>query len=223
MSYFSQQKIPYLNLDRERGLPSGQVHKIAIDSNNGIWMATPAGLCHYDGQNVATLTQQHGLGTHGLRTTYIVEGEEILVGTDIGLDKRSLNESHFTPVFDPQFWKYGFVECILKNTDGSYWIGTPTGLYHYTPKRDSVKPIVRKHLSGFIQEIQQAANDAIWVMGKPFGLLKLRPEMDDNNQLSNTFNLSGLQTFVIDPNIEDHLLVGGNFGVSSIDLTRNLI
>ncbi|NNC96846.1 MAG: diguanylate cyclase [Gammaproteobacteria bacterium] len=223
MSYHLQQKIPYLNLDRDSGLPSGQVHKLAISSDNGVWMATPAGLSHYDGQTVHTLTQKHGLGTHGLRATYIVGDDEILVGTDIGLDKRSAQEELFTPVFDPESWAHGFIECLLKNDDASYWLGTPSGLFHYKPHKTLAKATTRQHLSGFVQELQRDSKGDIWVLGKPFGLIKLDAESEQNSQLANTYNLSGLETFIIDPNLENHLLVGGSFGISSIDVAKNLV
>ena len=153
MSFHIQQKLPYLHIDREWGMPSGQVHALALTNDDTVWMATPAGLASYDGIRVDTFTKSHGLSTHGLRTVYCFDGEELFVGTDINLDHSLPGRSGFEPLINADNWKYGFIECLLRNENGTFWLGTPTGLYLYTPASDSKKSNTRLYLQGFIKDI----------------------------------------------------------------------
>lgn len=223
MSFHIQQKLPYLHIDREWGMPSGQVHALALTSDDTVWMATPAGLASYDGIRVDTFTKTHGLSTHGLRTVYCFDGEELIVGTDINLDHSLPDRTSFEALINAENWKFGFIECLLRNENGTFWLGTPTGLYLHTPSNDSKKTSTRLYLQGFIKDICRTESGKIWVLGKPFGLIEFNASSESNDSSPSAYTLKGIETICPDPFNPEQLIVGGSFGVSIINYSDNSV
>ena len=212
MSVHKQQKLPYLHIGREKKLPSSQVHNLVVTSNNGVWMATPSGLCHYDGIRVSTYTKEHGLSTHGLRTVYLGINEKLFIGTDAGLDKKVEGKFEFTHVVEPEKWNHGFIECLLELADGTLFIGTANGLYKQTSE-----PLVLIQ-SGFIQQIIQTNDGSLWVVGKPFGLLKVELNATQSETITLFSKLENIKSACIDPENSNYLFLGGKFGIHLFDI-----
>ncbi|HET6225033.1 MAG TPA: two-component regulator propeller domain-containing protein, partial [Bacteroidia bacterium] len=57
--YGHGQELHFENLQLK--LPSTEVHQVIEDGNGFIWIATDAGVCKYDGNNLTTYTVEDGL------------------------------------------------------------------------------------------------------------------------------------------------------------------
>ena len=217
MSFHTQQKLPYLHLDRQHDMPSGQVHKLAITSDGNVWMATPAGLSHYDGVRVNTYTQKDGLGTHGLRTVYTYNNDELFIGTDAGLDQGLAIKSEFVQVIAPKHWPHGFIECVLKNPDGSFYLGTAKGLFHYRPGEGDRPTSIELVFNGFIKQLIPTKNNQLWISGKPFGVVKFDNLLQLKEPLFYLEIDDEVITIALDASDQESLLIGGSFGVQKVD------
>ncbi len=217
MSFHTQQKLPYLHIDRQDGLPSGQVHNLAITSDGNVWMSTPAGLSHYDGVRVNTYTQKNGLGTHGLRTVYTYNSDELYIGTDAGLDHGLAIKTEFVQLIAPKHWQHGFIECVLKIPDGSFYLGTAKGLFHYRPGEGDRATSTELVFNGFIKHLIATKNNELWVCGKPFGVVKFDSLLHLNEPLFRLEIDNEVATIALDANDQESLLIGGSFGVQKVD------
>ena len=215
MSFHHQQKLPYLHIDRQQGLPSGQVHNLDISSDGNVWLATPAGLSHYDGVRINTYTQKNGLGTHGLRTVYTYGNDELFIGTDAGLDKK-LSENQFAPIISPADWQHGFIECVLKNPDDSFYLGTAKGLFHHMPNENAKPGFTNLVMDGFIKQLIPTKNNELWVSGKPFGLCKFSNLLQLDEALFTLKLKDEIEVITLDSSDQESLLIGGSFGVIKI-------
>ena len=113
------------------GLPSRVVRAavLASDSPPQMWIATDAGLGHFDGRAWVTIGPERGLPSRDI-TAVAATGSEIWVGTLADGIAASL-----TGAAGP-FNRYGLedglpslaIRAILAASDGSIWVGTDTGL-----------------------------------------------------------------------------------------------
>ncbi len=113
-------------VDRDRGLPSSQVHRMAHDSCHRVWMAGPSGLCCYDGSRVRTFDKRQGLRCAGLRTVAVAADDTVWIGTDLGVEAFDATGRPLTQM-PPAAWPFGLVDCVATGTDG-VWLGTSQGL-----------------------------------------------------------------------------------------------
>ncbi|MXY12427.1 MAG: hypothetical protein F4Y46_00035 [Chloroflexi bacterium] len=118
------------------GLPSRNVRSavLASDRPPQMWVATDAGLAHFDGRVWATIDSRAGLPSSDI-TSVAVAGSELWVGTaDAGL------AASLTGLAGP-FTGYGLadglpslaIRQILAASDGSVWVGTDSGLAVISP------------------------------------------------------------------------------------------
>ena len=119
-----------------QGLPSRVVRAALLtgDIPPVMWVATDAGLAHFDGRSWTTIAEEVGLPSRDV-TAVAVAGSELWVGTaDAGL-AASLTGP------DGPFTDYGLedglpgltVSQILAARDGSIWVGTGAGLAVISP------------------------------------------------------------------------------------------
>lgn len=134
-----------------QGLPSDQVHAIAQDKENRIWLASPAGLSRYDGSLISIFDNQNGLICQGLRTVS-VNKDIVWIGTDQGLETLHTNGDATNILFD-QEWTHGLVESIAFDSK-TVWLGSANGLLKldYDPfeKKANVSLIANV---GFVRDI----------------------------------------------------------------------
>ena len=118
--------IPLTWIDRSRGLPSNQIHRLAQDGFGRLWMAGPSGLAFYDGSRVRSLNISHGLRCAGLRSVAVGPNDLVWIGTDLGIEAV---DHHQSPVagLETLPWDFGLVDCIVAGAHEA-WLGTPQGL-----------------------------------------------------------------------------------------------
>jgi ligand-binding sensor domain-containing protein len=62
-----EQTYPIQEVGRSRGLPTTQVHDLAVGDDGTMWFAGPSGLARYDGSRIESFGKKDGLSTNGLR------------------------------------------------------------------------------------------------------------------------------------------------------------
>ncbi len=119
-----------------RGLPSRDVRAVVLagDSPLRIWVATDAGLAHFDGLVWSTIGTDRGLPSLDV-TAVAATGTEVWVGTGADGVAASLAGA------DGPFTSYGLgdglpslqIRDILAGRDGSVWVATDAGLAVIAP------------------------------------------------------------------------------------------
>ena len=113
-------------IGREGGLPSSQVHRLAQDRFNRLWLAGPSGLCCYDGHRVRTTDRRQGLRCAGLRCVAVSADDRVWIGTDLGAEAVGL-DGRVLQVMPASTWAFGLVSCVATGS-GHVWLGTAQGL-----------------------------------------------------------------------------------------------
>lgn len=114
-------------VDRDSGLPSCQVHRLALDRHNRLWMAGPSGLCCYDGNRVRNIDCRQGLRCTGLRTVALGGDDGVWIGTDLGLELMQMGGDVAPPLPTDPPWTFGLVSNVA-TLAGRAWLGTAQGL-----------------------------------------------------------------------------------------------
>ena len=121
----------YVKYTLADGLPTNDIWDIALDPKGQKWLATPAGVVRFDGQNWVTYTTADGLANDIVYAIVAEPNGHIWAGTDLGL---SFYDGQGWKVVSP--WMEGegsvtrpFVKALALDQQGRLWIGTEgTGL-----------------------------------------------------------------------------------------------
>ncbi len=137
-------------IDRDGGLPSSQIHRLAQDRFNRLWLAGPSGLCCYDGHRVRTTDRRQGLRCAGLRTVAVGADDRVWIGTDLGAEAISL-DGKVLPVMPESPWPFGLVSCVATGS-GQVWLGTAQGLVQVVAPGDAAG--LGRHLDiGYVRDL----------------------------------------------------------------------
>ncbi len=117
---------PIYALDSSQGLTSNQIHRVALDGDSRLWIASPAGAARYDGNRVDRFDKRHGLRCNGLRCIAVDSSGIVWAGTDLGLDRIN-SEGQSVPGVEHSGWSHGLCQC-LDVSDREAWAGTAAGL-----------------------------------------------------------------------------------------------
>ena len=140
-------------LDRERGLPSNQVHRLAQDALDRLWLAGPSGLACHEGSRVRTFDGRHGLRCAGLRTVAVGPQRSIWIGTDLGVEAFGPDERAL-PALASLATAIGVVGCIVPSHD-EVWLGTAQqGLLQWRVDQASgaIEPAARLDI-GYVRDL----------------------------------------------------------------------
>ena len=176
----SRVKIPLTWIDRSRGLPSNQVHRLAQGGCGRIWMAGPSGLGSYDGCRVRTLDGRQGLRCAGLRSVAVSANDRVWIGTDLGIEAV---DSAQNPVeaLEQLAWTFGLVDCIVAGANEA-WLGTPQGLVQLVWDDDQAAVRVGAHFAiGYVRDLVRLDADTIVAVSGQQGLFKVSGERHQAN------------------------------------------
>ena len=144
---------PLYLLDSAGGLPSNQVHQIACDKQNRLWLATPAGLARYDGHFVREWDRRDGLQSNGLRSVAIDPHDVVWIGTDFGFERLDI-DGRVLPGVMPGSWEMGLCQAI-DVSQPSPWFGTAAGLVKLEVTTDGSGYVVSYVAAvGFVSEVK---------------------------------------------------------------------
>lgn len=159
---------PVRIIGRTEGLPSGQIHGLAVDSQGMVWFAGPNGLTKYDGTRMRVFTQAQGLTTHGLRTVAAAPDDAIWIGNDVGVDVIRGDVAHAMP----DGWKWGLANSIVAELSGKIWLGAALGLISWEPGRGFDVDSDERLRDGMVPILAIATDGSLWAVSKQHGLLR---------------------------------------------------
>ncbi len=162
--------MPPLTVDRDRGLPSNQVHRLAFDRSGRLWLAGPSGLASYDGHHVRLFDRRHGLECAGVRAVSVGADGTVWVGTDLGLEALS-TEGRPVHWRERPAWPYGLVARIVLHA-GQLWLATARGLVVLCDSRaDGVLRLVHAHDLGFVRDVAPLGDASVVAVSAELGLV----------------------------------------------------
>ncbi len=194
-------------INSDDGLPNEQIHAIDQDKNGRLWLASPAGLACYNGNNIIVYDSRSGLECLGLRTITISDDNIVWIGTDRGIEAIDIYGKKIN--LDFQFeWKFGIAESI-SIINSTIWVGTSYGLL----KLKLVKQKLLLELAedfGLVNKLILKDSKTILVITAKFGLI----EPDGANwKIFNTKIPSGDLITCIKKTLDNYFLVGTSNGL----------
>jgi signal transduction histidine kinase/ligand-binding sensor domain-containing protein/ActR/RegA family two-component response regulator len=158
-------------INSDNGLPNEQIHAVNQDRFGRLWMATPAGLACYNGNNIKVYDTRTGLDCLGLRTINITDDGIIWIGTDRGLEAIDITgkKNNLTINFT---WKYGIAESIFKNEDALF-VGTSYGLLTLSQTNEIVE-LESADDFGLVKQIIAKDNHTILLVSAKYGLIEYK-------------------------------------------------
>ncbi|MEO8197463.1 MAG: diguanylate cyclase [Thermoanaerobaculia bacterium] len=163
-----------LQVGRDAGMPTGQVHSIAEGASGYIWFATPAGLARFDGKSVVAYGRGNGLATQGLRALLADAGGRLWIGSDAGIEVRE-PDGRFHPLAIGDDWNGGMIVSLAAGSDGSVWIATSQGLRRIRP--DGALELAREFAnSELVSALAVDLDGRVWLASASQGVVILDPE-----------------------------------------------
>lgn len=156
----------------EEGLPNLQIHTIAIDLYERLWLAGPSGLSCYNGNEIEVFDTRNGLLCSGLRTIEIQNNNIIWIGTDRGIEQMTL-EGTIVQIQYNFDWKYGIAESFYFEKD-LVWVGSSFGLIKLRFIDERLELVSALDL-GLVSQILKHG-DSLIVISSKRGLIEYKDE-----------------------------------------------
>lgn len=217
-------------------LQGRQVSALLEDTSGRLWVGTDMGLHHYDAsRNAFTYYQpdpesDERRGSNAVLMLHEQRDGSLLVGTGQGI-------LHFDPnLASPTFSRLTFsptllysgdertVAALLEDQDGSYWIGSPTGLYAFNPTthekhRYLHHPDSAQGLShSSVLSLYQDSAGILWV-GTRHGLNRFDPASGQFTQFTPENGFPRSIIYGIQPDDQGHLWLSTENGLVRFDPT----
>ncbi len=111
------------------GLIADRIHSIAVVSDGSVWFGTASGVSHFDGQAWTSYTESDDGLAHKLVPGIIQDQDgALLFGTGYGLSRF---DGQSWTTFDAHEGAPVSITALALSPDGTLWVGTPIGVYHY--------------------------------------------------------------------------------------------
>lgn len=170
----------------ESGLSSNGIWDVVIDETGLVWIGTVGGglnLYNPEDNTIEFFRLTHN-GRNDIMAMLPVGGNRILLGTpDDGILSFNKETRTITPMLNsPEGNMY--VRSILKDMDGTLWIGTETGLYHYRQETGELSVSTMDYSNRYalssnaVYSLCQDADGGLWVGTYFGGLDYLSPYYD---------------------------------------------
>lgn len=122
VSAAEKQTIYFRHLGVTEGLTNNCISSIVQDRRGNLWIGTKDGLNRFDGNNVKTYKNQHGLygglPNNAVTALLVDKSGKLWVGTSNGLSEYLSREDKFVPVPGIE----GHIYCLSEGTDGKIWV-----------------------------------------------------------------------------------------------------
>ncbi len=200
-------------VDTSMGLSSNQIHRIAQDRLDRLWLAGPAGLACFDGHTVIHHDRRTGLACQGLRSADIAADGTVWIGTDLGLEAIDARGKPLSWIGWSQ-WPYGLCEHI--DASGSdIWVGCAQGLACIDTS-NPLGPRVKFHADiGFVRHIVRMSDGVVYAASDTQGVVRIEGAACRPMQYP---SLYGRQVKRLAAGRPGELLVGTNAGLVVIEL-----
>lgn len=214
---------------REEGLSSSAVSSIVQDDRGFIWFGTQGGLNRFDGTRVRSWEHEpfteNQLPHDLIQTMYRDPSEPyIWLGTYRGVSRFNLDTGTFTnwakEVGNPNSLSNDVVTAIVRDRDGTLWVGTLEGLNRLDPATGHVERTLRtRGIPGLPDETIRALHiderGYLWI-GSYGGLAVLDPQRDRIRSVLTEEELPAAAVMSIQPDPEEERLWLGVWGTGLV-------
>ena len=172
----------------EDGLPSDNIRTIIDDGESGVWIATTAGLVHWQTGKITTYTAKDGMLSDYATALCRDRNGSLWVGSELGLVQ--FKEGKFTRFTQSEGLSNPTVSIIFEDRDGGVWIGTHDGLNLLRDGKFTIFRQTNGLINNDVRSIIQTSDGAMW-FGTVGGLSRFKDNVFKNyttpQGLSNDF------------------------------------
>jgi ligand-binding sensor domain-containing protein len=152
------------------GLPTNNLRDVAVASDGGIWLATQAGVCMFDGNSFTTHnTVSHpGLASDDVVAIAVTANGDVWAGTDVGVSV--FDGAGYTTYTTADGLSDDQIANIKQAPNGDVWMGTINGATRYS--NGTFTAFTSPDIPfGGVQYIAFAANGDVWLGGGLGGVI----------------------------------------------------
>lgn len=155
----------------ENGLPSDSIHAVTGDGAGGFWIATAAGLAHWQAGKFTNYTERDGMQSYYV--TALCGGRDgvLWIGSNYGLTE--LKDGRFINYSPQQGLSNPTVHAIAEDRDGVIWVGTESGLNRFGGGKFTVWRRRDGLRSDDVRSIVPASDGGLW-LGTTGGLSRFK-------------------------------------------------
>lgn len=228
---------PILKFNRigvEQGLPDRTVWDIKQSSDGLIWLGTSRGLISFDGYEFKEYrsfqASEKSLESNVIRSIYVDEKDQILVGTYAGLLQLDQNTNSLKPInlalLNNNSLSDTTIYTVLISNKQQVWLGTDKGLITLNKEFNQVlaqpgSTNFENHPSGRVISLIETDNQDILV-GTVNGLFLLKSNQKKFDSISyHTPDITELRIQSLFKRNKGSILAGTNQGLYEVDIKNN--
>jgi signal transduction histidine kinase len=150
----------------KNGLTSNYAPSILEDREGNVWVGTSAGLDRFQSSNVVL-----SAFPSKVNDMILIAGDhgDIWSG-GLNWEFSHLDGSRLTTLKIPEAWA---TACGLRNPDGTFWLGGPTGLAHVVDGRFYFMARPKEIENAWVTSVAKDKFGALWVVSQPGGLFRI--------------------------------------------------
>lgn len=160
------------NWDTRNGLPEIKVQALAVQPENGVWVATEGGLCLFDGTSCNSLPQEEvrRFPQNSFISLLVARDQSLWAGTEGG-GLLHISHGRVETFARKQGLTDGYVRIIYEDSSGRIWAGTDYGLFKRNGGIFQHVPLSNVDVPQFVNGIVEDANHRLIVGGKTLSIL----------------------------------------------------
>jgi signal transduction histidine kinase len=160
------------NWDTRNGLPEIKVQALAVQPENGIWVATEGGLCLFDGTNCKSLSQEEARSfpQNSFISLLVARDHSLWAGTEGG-GLLHISHGRVESFNRNEGLSDGYVRTIFEDSSGQLWVGTDYGLFMKRGASFEHISLGAGDVPQFVNGIVEVASHRLIVGGKSLSIV----------------------------------------------------
>lgn len=205
----------------ELGPVSGVIWAIHEDDDDHVWIGTKRGLSRFNRRDHSFEAIDLGFGSKDVRAL-LQNGPEVLVAIrKRGLFRYSHLQRRLSPVLGPggeNLFGSELIRLLLRDLDGSIWVGTHSGVYHISGSFEILKhykatgdaPVLPHNRS---RALYQSSDGLVWV-GTSGGLTRIDPKTGQHETFSGKAYLPDNDVRAVWQHPDGRMYIGTQAGIA---------
>lgn len=162
---------------KAQGLLDENVFDLALDSDNGVWIATGGGVYYFSQENFRPYTSLDGLGSERVSSIRLDRFGRVWCGTYGGGISRLEKDGHFTVFNRKNGLPDDYIISHMQDYEGNIWWGTQrSGVFYFLNEKFSNYTEKNGIGEGTISALSQASDGTMWFSSFSNGLISLSPD-----------------------------------------------
>ncbi len=226
------------------GLTSDYIQSLFIDSKENIWAGSWDGGIYFLKKDSHKFVNYNTNNTQGgLRSNTVMSFDEdkegtIWIGTyHSGLHSFNPKTNRFTHYDSPAFLDHGITGSsaykVLVDFQDNLWMGTTEGLFKIVKGENQELSVVsmvdrmsresiNNSASNYILSLYESTDHSLWIGTKGAGLCNYRPETDTFIWYDTLKGLEEENVCSVIQSLDGNIWVGGNAGISKLDVEKGV-